>query len=318
MTPSELTILLSRETRRVCNHLLPAGVEHKGEWLIGSTSGESGKSMRIRLEGDKAGLWIDFASGERGDITKLWLSVRNLNYKEGIKEIKEFLGIPDEEGEKETSQTWLQLQREMGTGTEHDIRAVQSLRKLPTDAGLRLALENNHLFFGPVLDGRKGEQWKKYDAWVVTDASRRSAQSRRLDGEPWADGQKAKTIHGTTGRWPIGIAECALPEIAFTEGGPDFLAAYTAVAMLGLEDRIQPVALFGSGQVIHPDALPLFRDKTIWMFPHSDDNYAGLQGAIRWEKQLATVNALVIPFDFSAYPGVKDLNDFISAIKETA
>lgn len=317
MTTPELSALLTQRVEDVVQrHLLPNGKEYHGEWLVGSVGGEAGKSMRVRLTGDKAGLWLDFASGERGDLIKLWQVTRNLSFKETMREIRQYLGVEDEEdtARKAPSRAWEQLQREMGTGTEHDLATVAALRQLPTTAGLSLAVENGHLFFGPVFDAPEHGDGEYHHAWIATDSARRSAQARRMSGLPWADGQKAKTIHGTSGRWPVGIADSALPEIAFTEGGPDFLAAYTAVAMLGVQDRIQPVTLFGSGQKIHPDALPLFAGKRVWMFPHSDDNYAGLQGALQWERQLWAVQAHVIPFDFSAYPGVKDLNDFISAL----
>jgi hypothetical protein len=314
MTPAELKPLLLARTREVVQKLLPNGKEHGNEWLIGSTGGEAGKSMRIRLEGDHAGLWLDWDSGQKGDIIELWKLVRGLSFKEALKEIHEFLGLSDEEDDpKKPSQTWTTLQREMGQGIEQDLRELQSLRRLPNADGLRLALENQHLFFGPVSDGPQGGPYTFHHSWIVTDASRRGAQARRMDGKPWFDGQKAKTIHSTTGRWPIGIAESALPEIAFTEGGPDFLAAYTAVAMLGLADRIQPVSLFGSQQVIHPDALRLFSQKTVWMFFHADANYSGLHGAMKWEKALHSVGATVIPFDFTQH-GCKDLNEFISAL----
>jgi putative DNA primase/helicase len=45
---------------------LPNGVHEGNEYLIGSRAGEAGRSMRIRLTGEKAGCWSDF-SGDRGD-----------------------------------------------------------------------------------------------------------------------------------------------------------------------------------------------------------------------------------------------------------
>lgn len=316
MTAKELAPLLKARIREVvCTKLLPNGKEKSGEWMIGSVDGEAGKSMRVRLTGDHAGLWLDWSSGQKGDIIELWKLVRGLSFKETLAEIHEFLGIADEEEEsKKPSQTWITLQREMGTGIEQDLRDLAELRRLPSIAGLQLAVENAHLFFGPVSDGPKAGPYTYHHSWIVTDNARKGAQARRLDGKPWFDGQKSKTIHSTTGRWPIGITDSALPEIAFTEGGPDFLAAYTAVAMLGVQDRVQPVSLFGSQQVIHPEALPLFRDRIVWMFPHDDQNYSGFSGALKWDSALRSVGAQVHPFNFSLYPGVKDLNDFMAAL----
>jgi hypothetical protein len=313
MTPKELAPIMHQRAAEVIRHLLPNGKEYNGEWLIGSVGGEAGKSMRVRLEGDKAGVWLDYDSNDKGDIIELWKRVRNLSFKDTMHEIHQYLDIPDDDEVKKASQTWLNLQREMGTGLEQDLGDLAELRRLPGVGGLRLALENHHLFFGPVADGPSGGPYEHRHSWIITDAARLGAQARRMDGKPWHGGEKAKTIHSTTGRWPIGIAESALPEIAFCEGGPDFLAAYTAVVLLGVQDRIQPISMFGSQQVIHPDALPLFRDRRVWMFLHNDDNYSGLHGALKWEKQLRSVGAHVIPFDFVPY-GAKDLNDFVTAM----
>lgn len=315
MIPSDqLKQALLQDLRATLAHLLPAGVERNGEWLVGSVNGESGRSMRIRLEGERAGLWIDAATGDHGDILKLWQSVRGLSFKETCQEVAQFANLADPEAREATapSKAWVQLQREMGTGTEADIETLMALRRLPSANGLYRAVEQQHLFFGPVFDA---DQY--HHSWIITDGKRLGAQARRMDGKPYADGQKGKTIHGTTGRWPIGINDCSTPEIALVEGAPDFLAAYTAITQLGAF-HIQPVAMLGSGQSIHPDALPLFANKRVWMFPHDDANYAGLSAAVRWDRALRAVGATVIPFDFSPYPGVKDLNDFVTATSTVA
>ncbi len=197
----------------------------------------------------------------------------------------------------------------MGTGTEDDVETLMRLRRLPSANGLYHAIELGQLFFGPVFDKTTDAY---HHSWIITDGARLGAQARRLDGQPYGDGQKSKTIHGTTGKWPIGLHGIDTPEIAFVEGGPDFLAAHTVICALGAY-HIRPVAMLGSKQSIHPDAVPLFKDKTIWIFPHNDDNLSGLQGAIQWETQLKKTGATFIPFDFRPYPGVKDLNDFVTA-----
>lgn len=308
MKATELSHLLAKQSRKVCEHLLPTGHEHHGNWVSGDLQGNQGDSLQIRLDGEKAGVWLDFATGEKGDMIGLWRQVRNLSLADACKEVESFLGIvPEPSIQAPHSEAWSQVQREMGTGTGHDVNALAALRRLPCTDGLHLAIEHGCLFFGPVHDGER-----THSCWIITDQHRHGAQARRMDGQPFVSGAKAKTIQGTTSRWPIGVSP--LPEFALVEGGPDFLAAYTAVAMLGAGDRIQPVSMLGSSNSIHPDALAFFGGKTVWMFPHNDENMAGLQGACRWERQLARVRATVIPFDFSAYPGVKDLNDFVSAL----
>lgn len=314
MTATELAALLAAKAEQVCLHLLPGGRISNGNYCIGGTSGDKGKSLHVQLTGPKAGVWLDFSTGEKGDMLGLWRAVTGLSLKDAYREAAAYLEIPieDDEQKAKPSASWLQVQREMGTGTEHDLVALAALRKLPSIEGLRLAVNHGILFFGPVSD-----DGTPHLSWIITDSARRGAQARRMDGQPWGNGQKAKTIQGTTSKWPIGIAAAgASLDIAFVEGGPDLLAAYSAIHALGLEAQIQPVTMLGSSNPIHREALPLFAGRTVWMFPHADENLAGLQGAVKWENALRSVRATVIPFDFSHYPGVKDLNDFISALSQ--
>lgn len=316
MTATELAHALAAKAEETARHLLPNGRQDHGNWVTGSVQDDQGKSLHVQLTGPKAGVWLDFASGEKGDLIGLWQATTGLSLKDSCAAAMQFLGIePEPELRPEPTKAWTQLQREMGQGTEGDIAILQALRRLPSDAGLQAAIESGHLFFGPVFDKPANAAGIYHHSWIITDSERIGAQARRMDGQPYGDGQKSKTIHGTTGRWPIGIAD--LPtghQIALVEGGPDFLAAYTACAMLGLLDGIQPISMLGSQQHIHPEALPKFANKTVWIFPHKDENLAGLQGAIKWDRAIRGAGAAVIPFDFRPYSGVKDLNDFVSAL----
>ncbi len=48
--------------------LFPAGKIRGNKFLIGNIQGEAGDSLEIALDGDKAGLWHDHATGEGGDV----------------------------------------------------------------------------------------------------------------------------------------------------------------------------------------------------------------------------------------------------------
>ncbi len=63
----------------VLRHLFPNGRLLKREFQIGSLQGEKGQSLRISMQGDKAGLWQDFESGHGGDIFDLWAAVHGLD-----------------------------------------------------------------------------------------------------------------------------------------------------------------------------------------------------------------------------------------------
>jgi len=51
--------------------LFPTGKKRKGKFLIGDVLGSPGDSLEVVLDGEKAGLWTDRATGEGGDIFDL-------------------------------------------------------------------------------------------------------------------------------------------------------------------------------------------------------------------------------------------------------
>jgi twinkle protein len=98
LTAKDISERLARDVDRVVRYLLPAGKMDGGNWCVGSTAGDAGKSMRIQVSGSKAGLWCDFASGgeqARGDLIDLWAAVKGITLGAAIKEAKQWLGISD-------------------------------------------------------------------------------------------------------------------------------------------------------------------------------------------------------------------------------
>jgi putative DNA primase/helicase len=51
--------------------LFPAGKTRRGKFLIGDVLGSPGDSLEVVLDGEKAGLWTDRATGDGGDIFSL-------------------------------------------------------------------------------------------------------------------------------------------------------------------------------------------------------------------------------------------------------
>jgi len=99
---SELSQRMASDAAAIAQFLLPAGKRQSGEWKAGSTSGDEGKSLSVRLSGAKAGVWADFASGESGDLLDLWAATRGLSVSQAMAEAKQYLGIRDTMPERET------------------------------------------------------------------------------------------------------------------------------------------------------------------------------------------------------------------------
>jgi len=51
--------------------MFPAGKKHRGKFFVGDVLGSPGRSLEVVLDGDKAGLWTDRATGEGGDVFDL-------------------------------------------------------------------------------------------------------------------------------------------------------------------------------------------------------------------------------------------------------
>lgn len=95
MKASEIAHKLAEKAEEVCLYLFPNGKRKGHEYGIGGITGEEGDSLQIHLTGDKAGIWADFATGEKGDLIDLWRLSRNVPFAEAMQEIREYLGIKD-------------------------------------------------------------------------------------------------------------------------------------------------------------------------------------------------------------------------------
>lgn len=78
--------------QEVCAHLLPNGRLAGSNWKVGSIAGESGDSLAIQVTGPRAGIWSDFAGGQKGDVLDLWQQVRGCDFITAKQEAEQFLG----------------------------------------------------------------------------------------------------------------------------------------------------------------------------------------------------------------------------------
>lgn len=101
MNAHELSQAMAEQAATIAQHLLPRGKKASGEWKAGSTSGEEGQSLSVRLTGAKRGLWRDFAADEGGDLLDLWCASRGQSIAEAMVDAKAFLGIRDEMPKRE-------------------------------------------------------------------------------------------------------------------------------------------------------------------------------------------------------------------------
>lgn len=71
ISAAEVARGLAGRVPELVRELLPNGKKAGNEWVCGSLAGEPGRSLSVRLNGGKAGVWSDFSSNESGDALDL-------------------------------------------------------------------------------------------------------------------------------------------------------------------------------------------------------------------------------------------------------
>jgi hypothetical protein len=136
--------------------------------------------------------------------------------------------------------------------------------------------------------------------WILTDASGKSAEARRINGKPFpAIGtlaeRKSHSLRGSTKSWPVGItpegfqAHEHIRKILLVEGAPDYLAACQLIA--AQDENILPVAMLGASASISQQAIKYFACRNVTIVAHPDN--AGREAAMRWGTQLQDGGAIV-------------------------
>jgi len=78
-------------------YLFPQGRIRGGKFYVGDVDGNRGKSLVVELEGERRGLWKDFATDEGGDVIDLWARSRGHSARHDfprlVDEIRQWLGL---------------------------------------------------------------------------------------------------------------------------------------------------------------------------------------------------------------------------------
>jgi hypothetical protein len=94
----ELRNRLLDQLEAVLIYLFPNGKRQGTRFVVGNVQGDAGDSLVIELEGPKRGVWIDFATGESGDVLALWAAVRGFavprDFGELLDDVGDWLVVP--------------------------------------------------------------------------------------------------------------------------------------------------------------------------------------------------------------------------------
>jgi twinkle protein len=96
MNAKELSQRMADRAEDLAAYLLPGGKRRGREWKAGNVDGSEGDSLSVCLTGAKAGVWADFASGQKGDLLDLWMASRGCDLVEAMRQVCAHLGIRDD------------------------------------------------------------------------------------------------------------------------------------------------------------------------------------------------------------------------------
>ncbi|MDR2341330.1 MAG: hypothetical protein LBD72_03320 [Puniceicoccales bacterium] len=304
-----------------CFHLFPGGNVRYGKFHIGNLQGDAGKSLVITVDGDRAGMWKDFATGDGGsNLIELLRQNRKYSFSEACHEASQwladnFIAIGEAakkqpKHKKEKSIRVYDYDLRFGE-TDGDYRALARYYGI-CEESLRLAKADQILhFFDHPTNGR---------CWSVTDTGLCVRQDRRLDGKPFvfAGGSTAKARTLGDPSYPVGQT-LGKDNIILCEGSTDLLAAYHLVYLENLEAAFAPVAILGAANRIEEKCRYFFRGKNVLLFPDYDT--PGIKGVIRWLDQIQSLSATYKIFDYGGLKDtngdpIKDLRDFLGVDEE--
>jgi len=238
---------------------------------------------------DNGQKWKDHGTDEGGDAPDFLAKALTLSPEDGLRQYMELAGAANEpkslgnlvrshDGDTSEKKIARSNWPAIDLATESEAQALANLRNLPLE-GVRWAATDGALRMSTTGGHR---------SWIIRSACGRNAQARRLDGGVFElNGQalKAKTLAGSVASIPIGLFfDVRWPLVVLVEGGPDVLAAYSAIHRLGLLDRVQVCGMLGASLKLPSSAVATFRNRKTRILQHNDK--AGYEAADRWASQI--------------------------------
>jgi hypothetical protein len=251
----------------------------------------------------------DHATGETFDVVDIVKKALDCDTAGAVRWMREQMGegreLPPSPAKREPVRKvkpWPTMRR----GTAEELAALAKLRGLAVPA-VRLVDERGFLHFG--------EQWGRA-FWCITDAARRGAELRRMDGELWpgfgeVPPRKAHCYGDKT--WPVGLMEAeAFANLILVEGVGDFIAAHAVIDGEGRAADVAALCCMGAAVGLKPEVAARLAGKRVRIIPQMDE--PGQKAALLWARSLREAGAVVDGFSLAGIvdatgQAIKDLGD---------
>lgn len=282
MNANELSKLLSARAESVAAYLLPSGKRSGSEWRVGSADGASGKSLSVRVKGEKSGVWADFATGQGGDLLDLWCAVRGCSVADAMREAKQWAGVRDEPALVTGAKLYARPQRPQAKRPSGGALEWLHTRGLTdeTIAAFKIGTDGDVVMLPYLRDGE------------LVNIKRRSISDKK---RMWQEKGAEPCLFG----WHLIDPNCRA--VAITEGEFDAMALHQCgVPALSVNQGA------GNHQWIDSDWDRLHRFSEI--FVCFDDDDAGRKGSREVAQRLGVERCRIVVF-----PGSKDANDALLA-----
>lgn len=170
---NEIKALLRERVAELAQYLFTSGHREGNHWVVGSIEGEPGRSFKICIAGEKAGLWGDFAdSGKHSrSLLDLWMRARNVDFKTALRQAAEWLGQPLNRATQSASAA--KSIRTFPTINEAIRFAARTLKMLVTRRDVYHDRNGNEHFVVVRFDNNKGKEFRPFcrrrSGWVMSD-----------------------------------------------------------------------------------------------------------------------------------------------------
>jgi hypothetical protein len=300
---------------KLCQHFFPNGRKENGEWKLGDVSGAKGNSLGISLSADKAGLWHDRATGDKGNFPQLLMQSRNASFPAAADEISQCLGIDlsSSNGTKPREKDW-----EWASCTRLSREHVSRMAgwRGYSEAFVEWLVETDTLR----VYNKNGSQ-----RWVFPihlDGKVAGCHSRPIE---WAGPERCKwlmlpeKVNGGPGVQPLMIGDLAnAPSVHVFESQWDMLAVCDLLS-LHLTDGVAAICTRGSSNWKFASRVPgSVHEAFVWQ-QNDKDGQKWSEGIVRHLPITTTAKIVATPAEYEdpnawTHDGVATAEDLITAI----